>query len=155
MAVPEVLGLTEAFLSQDVSDSSVALSGYSLDHIDLPHSHPVGGIAVSMNKSFLHCKLSRVIPPTSLKYFWLFVTLCNHLRLIYLVYHPLNDDESRMTLFPLPWIIYRIAMHLNSLLLICGNLNCHHASSLGVSCPETCHRIVAKAFCNSSGLIQF
>ena len=47
-----------------------------------------------------------------------------------------------------------LSSHPNSLFLICGNFNCHHASWLGVGTSLTCHGTSAKAFCDSLGLTQ-
>ena len=47
-----------------------------------------------------------------------------------------------------------LSSHPNSLFLICGDFNCHHASWLGVGTSLTCHGTSAKAFCDSLGLTQ-
>ena len=44
--------------------------------------------------------------------------------------------------------------HSNSLFLICGDFNCHHASWLSVGTSLTCHGTSAKAFCDSLELTQ-
>ena len=47
-----------------------------------------------------------------------------------------------------------LSSHPNSLFLICGDFNCHHASWLAVGTSLTCHGTSAKAFCDSLGLTQ-
>ena len=47
-----------------------------------------------------------------------------------------------------------LSTHQNSLFLICGDFNCHHASWLGVGTSLSWHGTSAKDFCDSLGLTQ-
>ena len=47
-----------------------------------------------------------------------------------------------------------LSSHPNSLFLICGDFNCHHASWLGVGTPLTCYGTSTKDFCDSLGMTQ-
>ena len=149
---PDIICLTETFLPQDVSDSQVSLPGYSLHRYDRPEPCPGGRVALFTKDSSslsMHCPHSPTPPGIPL------ATASPPLppHVICVLNHPPNSDDS----------IYNslsenmdqlLSSHPNSLFLICGDFNCHHASWLGVGTSLTCHSNSAKAFCNSLGLTQ-
>ena len=72
---------------------------------------------------------------------------------ICVLYHRPNSDDSIDTSL-CKNMDQLLSSHPNSLFLICGDFNCHHASWLGVGTSLTCHGTSAKAFCDSLGLTQ-
>ncbi len=72
---------------------------------------------------------------------------------ICVLYRPLNSDDSIYTSLS-ENMDQLLSFHQNSLFLICGDFNCHHASWLGVGTSLTCHGTSAKAFYDSLGLTQ-
>ena len=92
-------------------------------------------------------------PPHPQEYLWLRLPLCSHLLFICVLYHPPNSDDS--IYISLAQNMDQLqSTHLNSLFLICGDFNCHHASWLSVGSSLTCHGTSAKDFCYSLGLTQ-
>ena len=80
-------------------------------------------------------------------------SLHSHLMFICVLYRPPNSDDPIYTSLS-ENMDQLLSFHPNSLFLICGDFNCHHASWLGVGTSLTCHGTSAKAFCDSLGLTQ-
>ena len=72
---------------------------------------------------------------------------------ICVLYCPPNSDTSIYTSLS-ENMDQLLSSHPNSLFLICGDFNCHHASWRGVGTSLTCHGTSAKDFCDSLGLTQ-
>ena len=79
--------------------------------------------------------------------------LHSHLMFMCVLYCPPNSDASIYTSLSVN-MDKLLSSHLNSLFLICGDFNCHHASWLGVGTSLTCQGSSAKAFCDSLALTQ-
>ena len=70
-----------------------------------------------------------------------------------MLFHPPNSDDS-IYISLAENIDQLLSSHPNSLILICGDFNHHHAIWLGVGTSLTCHGTSAKDFCGSLGLTQ-
>ena len=80
-----------------------------------------------------------------------FVPFHSHLMFICVLYCPPNSDDSIYTSLS-ENLDQLLSSHPNSLFLICGDFNCHHASWLGMGTSLTCHGTSEKDFCDSLGL---
>ena len=136
-----------------MSDSQVSLPGYSLLRYDRPEPRPGGGVALFIKDSIPHSPCTALTPPHPQEYLWLWLPLHSHLMFICVLYRSPNSDDSIYTSLS-ENMDQLLSSHPNSLFLICGDLNCHHAHWLGVGISLTCHRTSAKAFCDSFGPTQ-
>ena len=103
--------------------------------------------------SIPHSPYTALTPPHHQEYPWLWLALHSHLMFICVLNRPPNSDDSIYTSRSKN-MDQLLSSHPNSLFLICGDFNCHHASSLRVGCSLTCHGTSAKDLCNSLGLTQ-
>ena len=140
-------------LLQDVSDSLVSLPGYSLLRYDRHEPRPGVGVALFIKDSIPHSPCTDLTPPHPQEYLWLWLPLHSHLIFICVLYCPPNSDDS-IYISPSKNMDQLLSSHLNSLFLICGDFNGHHASWIGVGTFLTCHGTSAKAFGDSLGLTQ-
>ena len=150
---PDIICLTETFLLKDVSDSRVSLPGYSLLRFDRPEPHPGGRVAPFIKNSIPHTPCTALTSPHPQEYLWLQIPLHSHLKFICVLYRPPNSDDSVYTSLA-ENVDQRLSSHPKSLFLICGDVNCNHASWVCVGTSLTCHGTSAKDFCDSLGLTQ-
>ena len=99
--------------------------------------------------SILHSPCTALTPPYPQEYLWLQLPLHSHLMFICVLHRPPNSDDSIYTSLSenMDQLLFS---HPNSLFLICGDLNCHHASWLCVGTSLTCQGTSAKDFCDFS-----
>ena len=119
---------------------------------DRPEPHPVGGVALFIKDSIPHSPCTALTPPHPLG-IPLWLPLYSHLMFICVLYRPPNSDDSIYTSLS-EKMDQLLSSHPNSLFLLCGDFNCHHASWLGVGTSQTCHGTLAKDFCDSLGMTQ-
>ena len=125
---PDIIYPTETFLPHDVSDSQVSLPGYSLLRSDRPEPRSSGGVPF-IKDSIPHSPCTALTLPHPQKYFWLQLPLHSHLMFICVLYRPRNSDDSIYTSLS-ENMDQLLSSHPNSLFLIRGDFNCHHASWL-------------------------
>ena len=112
-----------------------------------------GGVALFIKDSIPHSPCTALTPPHPQEYLWPRLPLHSHLMFICVLYRPPNSDDSIYTSLS-ENMDQLLSSHQNSLFLICGDFNCHHASWLGLGTSLTCHDTSAKDFCDSLGLTQ-
>ncbi len=99
----------------------------------------VGLLSLKKN-SLPHSPCTALSPPHPQEYLWLRLPLRSHLLFICVLYHPPNSDDSIYISLSVK-MDQLLSTHPNSLFLICGDINCHHASWLGVGSSLTSHSV--------------
>ena len=119
---PDIVCITETWLSHDILDSELNLSGYTLFRLD--RNRHSGGVAIFVKPSFSPSFVS--IPSNNLEFLFISVKLRNRFLYIGTFYRPPSSPHDISLLSS---ILSNLCYSILSNLFLIGDFNVHYSSS--------------------------
>ena len=134
LEMPHVISLQETWLRSTQTDSEVSIAGYTIfrrDRMDGKH----GGVLTYVRSDLCAATVNNCVTPEVNEAIWLRIPSYKRTLYVANVYHPPTNDTSVFNNLAKDIELIQ-ALKDNPVILITGDLNCHHPTWLG---SKDCH----------------